>query len=148
MVRGKKPMPTALKLVAGTNKRYINDDEPQPSEGIPQCPTRNTAILEVWDYTVKELVRMGVITMADRDALATYCEAVVTHRLATELAAREGLVLPNGKPHPAVRIAKEAAMMIKGFAAEFGLTPSGRTRIRVKAASPEAGTGAARLLSS
>lgn len=152
-MRGRKPTPTVLKLVAGqTRKDRLNDDEPQPGEGVPECPSEHPDVRLVWDYILNQLTRMRVVTMADRDALGAYCEAVVQHRVASEMLARDGLVIAGSHgglvSHPAQKIQREAANQIRAFGTEFGLTPSARTRIKVGASSsvaPE--TGAGRLLS-
>lgn len=151
-MRGRKPTPTALKLVAGERSDRVNDDEPQPGEGIPVCPSSHPQVRKVWDYTVDQLQRMRVITMADRDALAAYCEAVVQHRVASEILAREGLIVEGSHggsvPHPAQKIQREAAAMLRAYSTEFGLTPSARSRIKVGDSQPEKTQGAGRLLSS
>jgi P27 family predicted phage terminase small subunit len=151
-MRGRKPAPTALKLVRGDHKERINDDEPQPAEGVPTCPSRNPAVRAVWDYTLAQLLVMRTITMADRDALHAYCQAVVLFERATAILEQEGLTMPamSGRflPHPAQKIQREAGQQLRMYACEFGLTPSARTRIRVGDQAPKSQEqGAARLLS-
>jgi P27 family predicted phage terminase small subunit len=126
--------PTALKLLKGTPKARINQDEPQPDDGVPDCPTDNKDVREVWDYTVVQLLKMRTITMADRDALHAYCELVVQHRNAAKLVERDGVIIQGAHGvvrHPAVSVMKEAGTMLKAFARDFGLTPSARSAIRV-----------------
>ncbi|MET1006587.1 MAG: phage terminase small subunit P27 family [Propionibacteriaceae bacterium] len=150
MVRGKNPLPTNLKLVKGSPKSQINDDEPIPEEGIPTCPVRDVLVREVWDYTVEQLRKMRVITLADRDVLLAYCQAVIMHRRASEVLDRTGYLIEAEAgifPHPAMRMQREAAMLMKQFASEFGLTPAARTRIKVGAQTMEEPKTAARLLS-
>ncbi len=153
-MRGRKPTPTVLKLVAGqTRKDRLNDDEPQPGEGIPTCPSTDDEVRAVWDYTIDQLSRMRVVTMADRDLLATYCEAVVQHRRATEVISQRGIIVEGSHggwvSNPAVKVQREAATQIRAFGTEFGLTPSSRTRIKVGAQKPSEAPekGASRLLS-
>lgn len=145
--------PTALKLLKGeVNKHRINRDEPQPDDGVPECPTKDKAVREVWDYTVAQLTRMRTITMADRDALHAYCEQVIQYREAAELLHIEGPYLETGtglKRHPASMIMREAAALIKMYAGQFGLTPSARSAIRVADQQPKSTeAGPSRLLSS
>jgi P27 family predicted phage terminase small subunit len=143
--------PTALKLLKGERTSRVNKDEPQPDDGVPQCPTKNKAVREVWDYTLTQLVRMRTITMADRDALHAYCEQVVQYRAAAEMVERDGAVIagPNGPvKHPAMSIMRETGVMIKTFARDFGLTPSARSAIRVSDQQPpKTEAGPSRLLS-
>lgn len=137
MPRGGVSRPTALKIIAGEKKSRINFDEPQPEEGLPECPTDNPAVREIWDYTVNQLRRMRVITMGDRDTLYAYCQAVADHREACRLIDEEGMVLHIGSgintylPHPALKIQAAAVAVIKTLGVEFGLTPAARTRIKV-----------------
>lgn len=151
MTRGVKPAPTALKLVQGVAKSRINHDEPKPEDGIPLCPVPDKMVNEVWDYTVEQLRKMKVLTMADRDMLLAFCQAVVMHRRASELLDRTGYLIEAEEglfPHPAIRLQREAAASMKAFGTEFGLTPAARTRIRVADQEPAKPVGAARLLSS
>lgn len=140
--------PTALKVVAGARKDRINTDEPQPQEGVPECPSDDLDVQDVWDYTIKQLMVMRTVTMADRDALHAYCEQVVVHRAALAMMKREGLVTygPNmAMKHPAASIAKDAAAMIKSLGGAFGLNPAARSAIKV-GDQQSAKQGAARLL--
>lgn len=151
MVRGRKSVPTSLKLVKGERPDRVNHDEPQPEQGAPACPSRNPAVRKVWDYTVAQLTRMRVVTMADRDVLAAYCEAVVSFEQASQMIERDGpiMVTPNGlRAHPAVKMQRDAAAQLRSLASEFGLTPAARTRIKVADQSDSKPTGASRLLSS
>ncbi len=152
MTRGRKPQPTALKLVSAQHPERINADEPVPTEGIPACPSRNREIRKIWDYTIVQLTRMRVVTPADRDALFAYCNAVLVHKQASDILEAEGLVIEGSHggmvSHPAQKIQREAATQVRAFCAEFGLTPSARTRIRVGDTTPAASARTAgRLLS-
>lgn len=132
--RGPSPLPTHLRLLHGDPPKRINKDEPPTPPGLPQCPDDvSDEVREVWDYTIGNLIVMGVATPADRDALRCYCEAVVTHRKACALVAKFGVLLPiRGTPiqNPAVRVQRDAAVVIRAFAGEFGFTPSARSEIR------------------
>lgn len=149
-MRGRKPAPTALKLVDGTRKSRINQDEPVPEDGVPACPSKNPQVREVWDYTVAQLQSMRVITLAERDVLLAYCMAVVVHHTASQILDEEGVLMSGAHgltAHPAIRVAREAAAQIRAFAGEFGLTPAARTRIKVADQQPSKTQGAGRLLS-
>jgi P27 family predicted phage terminase small subunit len=144
--------PTSLKLLKGVAPARINNDEPQPDDGIPDCPSKNKDVREVWDYTVAQLVRMRTITMADRDALHAYCEQVVQYRQAAEMVHRDGPMVMTAagvRKHPALAVMRETATMIKAFGRDFGLSPSARSAIRVSDQQPrQTEAGAQRLLSS
>jgi P27 family predicted phage terminase small subunit len=135
--RGPAPAPKALKLVRGDRKDRINDLEPIPRGVLPVCPPEVADdVRAVWDYTIGELSVMGTASSADRDSLLCYCEAVVGHRKASAVLARSPVLVKglhgNMVRNPALQIQRDAAATIRGFAQEFGLTPSGRSRIEVR----------------
>ena len=133
--RGPAPKPTQLRLLHGDQPKRINFDEPPAPSGLPECPDdASPEVRQVWDYTLSQLIVMGVATPADRDALRCYCEAVVTHRRASAILAGSevlspGIVKGTVVTNPAVRIQRDAASTIKVFAGEFGFTPSARSEL-------------------
>lgn len=148
-------LPTALKVLKGGHPERINRDEPIPDEGLPECPTDNPDVREVWDYTIKQLEQMKTVSLADRDMLHAYCEQVVQYRRAAQMIHEDGAIIegPRGpQKHPATIILRDSASMMRGFASCFGLTPQGRSAIRVgdqrATPAPQAQAPAARLLSS
>lgn len=144
--------PTNLRLLAGVPVGKLNNDEPQPDTTIPQCPSKDTLVKEIWDYTVEQLRVMELATMSDRDMLLAYCQAVAAHRRAGDQLEADGTfikLLGTSQPHPALKVQKEMASLIKTLGNEFGLSPSARSRIHVSAQQPKKTTGrdSARLLS-
>jgi P27 family predicted phage terminase small subunit len=126
----------------GDRPNRINHDEPTPADGPPDCPDdASDDVREVWEYTLSQLIVMGIATAADRDALRCYCEAVVTHRKASALLKTPASVLIPGAikgtvvTNPAVRVQRDAATLVRAFAQEFGFTPSARSEIHKGGAS-------------
>jgi phage terminase small subunit len=71
---GRKPIPTALKLVTGKKGRGINKQEPKFDNKIPACPLDLDEVgRETWDEKSKLLYEAGVLTEADGHSLALYC---------------------------------------------------------------------------
>jgi P27 family predicted phage terminase small subunit len=155
-VKGRKPKPTALKLLQGNpGKRPINRNEPQPRAKAPGCPTWLPAEGKAeWRRVVPELDRIGMLTKVDRAALAAYCAAWALLVRATRDVEANGLIAEavdkevetvDGVVHlivrrtknPAVLIARDAAAQVRQFCAEFGLTPSARSRMDL----PDSGGG-------
>lgn len=132
--RGPAPQPTKLKLLKGDPSANLN--EPRAREGTPDPPPEmGKEARAIWDYTTRELYWTGMLTHLDRDALVAYCEAVVTHRRACKMLA-ESEVLVRGRDgnivkNPAIMVQRDAAMILKAFAAEFGLTPRARAEIHL-----------------
>jgi P27 family predicted phage terminase small subunit len=132
-----------LKLVTGNpGRRPLNRAEPRPASGLPQPPTElsDDARTE-WRRVAKRLQELGLLTGVDRAAFAAYCQAFGRWRQAERgLAAmaqndpltgalmirtKEGNAIQN----PLVGIANKAMADMVRYAAEFGMTPSARSRI-------------------
>ncbi len=137
-MRGRKPKPTTIRLLEGNpGKRPINEREPSPPEGLPECPAflDDDARAE-WDRTSKVLSEMGLLSVADRSALAAYCTAYSRWLKAEEQVKKFGTIVKSpdkGFPmkSPYLTIADQALETMRKFMVEFGLTPSSRSRIRV-----------------
>lgn len=132
--RGPARKPTRLKLIDGERKDRINEHEPVPRDGDLECPPEvDAAVRKIWDYTLAELIHMGIDAPADRDSLLCYCEAVVAHRKASAVLAKSAVLVKgihgNMVRNPALQIQRDNAATIRAFAQEFGLTPSARSSI-------------------
>jgi P27 family predicted phage terminase small subunit len=144
-MRGRKPRPTVLKLIEGNpGKRSLNEREPVPPAEIPECPEfLDTEARAEWERTSQVLADMGLLTLADRSALAAYCVAYSRWVQAEQQVARFGTIVKSpekGFPmkSPYLTVADQALESMRKLMVEFGLTPSSRSRIRV----PEGGKAA------
>jgi P27 family predicted phage terminase small subunit len=92
-----------------------------------------------WQKLAAQLHRMGVLTEVDQDALARYCKVYQRWLKAEKEIAKHGEVLTTTKgnyvQNPWLAIANRSLAQLNSLAAEFGITPSSRTR--VKAEPPE-----------
>lgn len=154
-MRGRKPIPTAMKILRGNpGRRPLNLSEPKPEGGAPACPgwLHRHAKAE-WRRLVRALAPAGMLTQADLGVLAGYCQAWAEFRLATELLESEGRTVLSGgvpveqagedgttrtvvvgatvKPHPAVAQQRSAWVAMQRFGALLGLDPSSRSRLSV-----------------
>ena len=136
-MRGRKPLPSnVVRLRGNPGKRRLNHAEPRPAPRLPTCPAcLGEAARKEWRRLSKELGELGLLTGLDRGMLAAYCQA---HALWVEAVAsieRYGTMVksPNGYPmqSPYVAVANKQVDIMVRIAAEFGMTPSSRTRIRV-----------------
>ena len=93
-----------------------------------------------WPLELPHLHRLGLLTKVDRAMLAAYCQAWGRHVQAEKILNQRGLtfVTPNGyiQQRPEVTISRKALHTAKVLAAEFGLTPSARSRIEIPRAEP------------
>lgn len=139
--RGPTPKPTRLRLIEGNpSKRPLNRNEPKPRPVRPPCPRwLNQEAKREWRRIVPELDALGLLTIVDRAALAGYCQAYARWRQAEEAIEKYGMIGKTESGYvqqlPYVSIAQKSLQILKGFAQEFGLTPSSRSRMSV--ADPE-----------
>ena len=139
MGSGRRPDPTRMKLLRGTFRADRgNPQEPKPI-GKARCPRWLPRLArEEWKRVAPLLEAQGVLTDWDQTAFAGYCTAVADLREAEKIIKREGYVgtsVQGGQTrHPAVIVKNQALELIKKLAAEFGLTPSSRTKIRARKA--------------
>lgn len=147
MKPGTKPKPTQLKLVEGNRgKRPLNRKEPRTVTALPTAPAHLTAdALEEWNRVAHWLHRIGLLSEVDRAALAAYAQAygrwVQAERAIAKMAEKDqltgGLMIKttngNAIQNPLVGTANKAAADMMRYAAEFGMTPSARTRIAAEA---------------
>jgi P27 family predicted phage terminase small subunit len=87
-----------------------------------------------WRKIAKDLHKVGLLTTVDATALEMLCESYATWRDAVSKIDEFGVLVktPNGYPvqGPYLQIANKAQMQMLRLLAEFGLTPSSRTKIR------------------
>ena len=141
--RGRKPKPTNLKLVTGNpGKRKIPKNEPKPKIRIPSPPAHlSRKAKDEWKRISTELFNLGLLSGADRAALGAYCQAyarwVDAEKSIANTAKKDkehhGLLIKttNGNiiQNPAVGVANKAMADVIKYSAEFGMTPSARSRI-------------------
>ena len=137
-MRGRKPLPSKVKELAGNpGKRAINKKEPKPASGVPQCPQHLKGDAKVeWKRVTKELRALGILTKVDRATLTAYCMAWGDLVKAEKQIEEEGEVIVSDKggmyQNPWVAIKKRSMDQVVKFAAEFGMTPSSRSRLKVE----------------
>ena len=141
--RGRKPKPTALKTLEGNpGKRPLNDREPKWDKRAPTCPQwLEPEAKTEWRRLCKPLEMMGILTEADRAVFATYCQSYARWKQAEEYISMNGATFETDKGYkqqvPQVSIAQSYMKNMQKAAAEFGLTPSARSRIIAAAEAAE-----------
>ena len=126
-MRGRKPKPTALKIIEGNpGKRPIRGSEPKPLATQPSCPAHLSPTAKAeWKRLAQTLNRVGLLTQADRAALAAYCQAYGRWVEAERKLAETPTLLktPAGyvQPSPWLGIAnKQLELMAKSMAESSG----------------------------
>jgi len=143
MTRGRKPKTAAQKLLDGNpGKRPIRPDLPAPS-GAPPMPERlmvDPLAVAKWKEFVPLLLDLGTLTQADGEALATLCEVYsAAQACLLELRATGPVMrtdLGGVKPNPAGPLYRGLVSLQASLMAEFGLTPTSRTRLGGKEEKP------------
>ena len=155
-MRGRKPTPTALKLLKGNpGHRPPPPDEPKPPPDIPRCPrSLNKEAKAEWRRITKELDALGMIGIIDKAVLASDCQAWAHWVDACERLEKTGMVIrssekvtikPDGTEirsmgapmiNPYQKIATtENAKMMKALI-EMGMSPSSRPRVKTTEKKP------------
>lgn len=142
-MRGRKPKPSAIKELEGNpGKREINKQEPKPAATVPTCPPHlKGAARTEWNRIVAELVKLKIISEIDRAALAVCCTAWADYVKACNKLEKQGEVIISEQgglyQNPWVAIKKRSMDQVQKFYAEFGMTPSSRSRVKVDTPSEE-----------
>ena len=126
--------PTRLKIIEGNpGKRPLNQNEPQPDlvTDVSDVPPKGTSELarDAWAHWTPILRNCGLLTVADIPALTMLCEHWALWQQAIKVML--GLdVEPRGK---ALLTAEKQAKIVQSLLCEFGMSPSSRSRVAVKA---------------
>jgi P27 family predicted phage terminase small subunit len=145
-MRGRKPIPTHLKIVKGTARGHARSGDTISfnSADVPPPPNLDDDGKTEWERVAKILSGQSLLTEADVSALSAYCHSWSVFKRATEslkqLSERDkifkGLIsrTTNGNliQNPLIGIANKAAADVVKFASEFGMTPSARARLHVE----------------
>lgn len=142
---GRKPIPTELKILRGNpGRRPLPENEPVPPEGEIRCPRElKGRARRFWKKHEPILKAMGVLTTADVGMLAELCETENEYWTAREDVRERGIEIEVTRydrktgaafyvteDNPSVRIASDAGKRLKALMAEFGMSPSSRTRVK------------------
>lgn len=135
MKPGKRPTPTSILAMRGSWRAGEREGEPTPPEGAPTAPEcLSEKASAKWLELIPILQAMRVLTVADGEALARYCQIWARNQEAEEfLATNSPITLGSqGSPikHPYVAIASDTARLLSRLEQEFGLTPSARTALK------------------
>lgn len=145
------PKPTKIKLLQGTFRKERARNEASPNPAIPPVPAHLSDEAKAeWKRISEELMKLGLLSIIDRAALAGYCEAWADWLDATEKVNRLGKVIKTGTKtiqkldgsietqggnfveNPYFSVKKRSAELMHKFLTEFGMTPASRTRINAK----------------
>ena len=135
MKRGRAPLPTALKILAGNpGKRKLPENEPKPDLVQLIAPDHLDAkTKEVWLVLANKLFGCGILSFVDDIALEMLTTTYVEWRELDEEVKKEGRkqVTQSGYqcPTAAWSMKKVKHKELLTLLGEFGMSPSSRSRI-------------------
>lgn len=141
--RGPRPQPTSLKILRGNpGCRLINASEPKPpADGIAMPPHLGEVAAARWRELLPMLQAVRVMTRADVEALARYCDTYEWWLAVRAKLKAEGDTYPilndGGQvkyiaQRPEVSIAHKLAQQLRQLEADFGLSPAARVSLKVE----------------
>lgn len=136
-MRGRKPQPTALKIIRGNpGKRALNDAEPKHFALSEECPDDlvDSSARDEWARVCGQLIAAGQVTLVDRATLIGYCLKYGQWKALEDEARKHPFIVksPSGYPipNPALGMANKCFGLMLKAASELGITPSSRSRVQ------------------
>lgn len=139
MQRGTKRKPVAMREREGgtagngaVSKRRLPARVELATQVVDEAPPADLPreARRFWRTVVAGLIRIGMISEADRPAVETMCRHYARMRVAESILNEQGYTVLGSTgqlvPHPAHRIFNDASSQFVRYAVEFGLTPSSR----------------------
>lgn len=138
MIRGRKPKPTALRLLEG--KSGTNPNEPIPAGDLAEPPEWMTdAQQDCWRYAI-ENAPAGLLKRLDQSVLSAWVVAQDLHQQANAAITTNGMMTttPNGYmvQSPWIQVLNKQAQIMMRSAEILGFAPSARSRIQVSPDAP------------
>lgn len=147
-MKGRKPTPLALKVLRGNpGRRPLPDSEPAFENIIPKCPIDLDKIgKKTWKEKSKLLHAAGVLTTADGQTLALYCQiwsqivmlskelSTVADYMAYDVKINESTgeeIRVNAKVNPLVIRLEALYAEYRSYSALLALDPANRGKIKV-----------------
>jgi P27 family predicted phage terminase small subunit len=132
---GRKRRPTSIKLVDGTSPYRINPSEPKAPAGAPEMPDHLDDFEQHgWTTFVRDVERLGLLSIVDGHAAAIYATAYGRARHARDAIKKNGLILAGSHggmvSNPAVTILAAAERVMISVLSLYGLSPSDRSRLK------------------
>lgn len=133
-------MPTKLKLLNGeTDKRRLNDREPEPTGDLPPCPEYLTGTArEAWNRFAAQVSSCRIATDLDATALELLCAAYAIYLDNLQKTLQHGAVwmekgesaIPKFVYSPHWAVMNKEWKKVKEMLCQFGMTPSSRSGIQ------------------
>ena len=143
MAVGRKRKPTKLKKLHGeTDKRRLNEHEPEPPEGHPPMPTTLDEVGKAkWADLCHTLSIFGLLNKVAHHSIELYCHTYSNYLVCLDACQRYGYVFAEKSERGtdlkrsayAIEL-HQARKELMSLQAEWGLTPSSASRLVVPGA--------------
>jgi len=147
---GPSPAPTKLKLLKGVKPYRINQNEPKPKSVSGNIPPgwgahMSTGAKRFWKRNAPRLAKMGMLTEADLNSFRVLCELYTSWVQIVNTIRKVGETYKTHnqthetvyKKRPEVPIREDIEKRLLSYFAQFGMVPSGRSRIAIPPEMPE-----------
>lgn len=144
--RGPRPTPTAIKLARGTVRGKAKPEPQPPIDGVAMPSHLGKVAARRWDELLPLLQGVKVMTRADVEALARYCDTYEWWLATRAKLRKDGDTYPilndGGEvkyiaQRPEVSIAHKLSQQLRQLEQDFGLNPSARTSLNVETTQQE-----------
>lgn len=145
---GRPRKSTALKILDGDQRCRVNRNEPKPPKHAGECPAFLDEVgRAAWHRVAAGLDAMGLLTVADSEAIALYAATYSRWRAASDSLERDGTTITSttetptkhglatrtiAKTNPALAVANECQRQMIRLLAQFGMTPTSRSSLDVE----------------
>jgi P27 family predicted phage terminase small subunit len=145
---GRPRKANSLKLLEGAQPCRINNAEPASPKGAGDCPDHLDDVgRSAWLRLTRRLDEMGVLTLADGEAIALYASIYSRWTSARIQLDHDGLSITNTattqtkygtsvreltKPHPLLAVLDQCEQKMARLLTQFGMTPSSRSSLHVQ----------------
>lgn len=140
---GRRARPVELLVLNGRKhltkqeiqERKEREERLRPAADAVRAPSwLSKEAKKIWRRAVKALSPLELLTNADVDQLALFCDAAARYAECSQILSEEGVIIegPRGPmKHPAVSAQAQYASIVARLGGKFGLDPSGRASIAI-----------------
>lgn len=147
-MRGRKPKPTAMKLLSGTLQKCRTNKQEANAMKITKAPPPpkwfSSLAKKIYKDTTRQLLASKVLSPVDLQMLVTYCQEYANYMEIMQkfspgkdgVAEEERVVITQTKNgriqqvNPLLKIAQVSLEKAKSIGVEYGLTPSSRAKVK------------------
>lgn len=140
---GRRAKPVELLVLNG--KKHLTKEEIQkrrdaeaklkpPADAVKPPSWLSKEARKVWKRVIASLDPLKIVTNADVEQLAMFCDAAARYAECSQIIAKEGIVIigPKGPmQHPAAVAQAKYATIVTRIGSKFGLDPSGRASLAI-----------------